>query len=192
VLKDVNGISAGYAHGLALKQTVQLYAGATTSMDKAIFLPRSKVVILKDGSVAAWGSNAANQAKPPSTLKNVRHVAAGLDHSLALKTDGTVVAWGNNTYGQAAVPSNANDVKQISAGTQFSMAVRNDGTVLAWGRNDYNQIIIPAEYKDVYSAFAGYANTILGLRNGRVVVLGSQTDGVGVSRTPTKTATPTP
>jgi len=64
--------------------------------------------------------------------------------------------------------------------------------VLAWGRNDYNQTYIPPEYTDIYSAFAGYSNTILGLRSGRVVVLGSQTDGVDVSRTPTKTATPTP
>ncbi|MFM2308304.1 MAG: hypothetical protein RLY87_424 [Chloroflexota bacterium] len=54
-----------------------------------------------------------------------------------------------------------------------------------------NQIIIPTKYKDIYSAYAGYANTILGVRSGRIVVLGSQTDGINVSRTPTKTATPT-
>jgi alpha-tubulin suppressor-like RCC1 family protein len=72
------------------------------------------------------------------------------------------------------------------------MAVKNNGEVIAWGRNDYNQTIIPPEYTDIYSAFAGYANTILGLRSGRVIVLGDQNNGVAVSRTPTKTATPTP
>ena len=40
---------------------------------------------------------------------------------------------------------------------------------------------------NIYSAFAGYANTILGLRSGRIVVLGDQTNGVAVSRTPTRT-----
>ena len=34
--------------------------------------------------------------------------------------------------------------------------------------------------------------TLLGLRNGRIIVLGDQSNDVGVSRTPTKTATPTP
>ena len=202
--KDITAIAAGGAHGLALTKAGAVIAWGDNGFKQASVPKGLKpvsamagganhtVVILKDGSVAAWGSNSSNQAKPPTTLKNIRQVAAGLDHSLALKTDGTVVSWGNNTYGQAAIPSNAIDVKQVSAGTQFSMAVKNDGTVLAWGRNDYNQIIIPTEYKDVYSAFAGYANTILGLRSGRIVVLGAQTDGVDASRTPTKSATPTP
>jgi alpha-tubulin suppressor-like RCC1 family protein len=111
---------------------------------------------------------------------------------LALTNKGTVLAWGGNSFGQAKIPSNAIDIKQVSAGTQFSMAVKKDGTVIAWGRNDFNQTFIPPEYTDIYSAFAGYANTILGLRNGRVIVLGDQNNGVAVSRTPTKTATPTP
>ena len=204
VAKDITAIAAGGAHGLALSKAGAVIAWGDNGFMQTIVPKGLKpvsamaggtnhtVVLLKDGSVVAWGSNSSNQAKPPLGLKGIRQVAAGLDHTLALKTDGTVIAWGNNTYGQAAIPTNAIDIKQVSAGTQFSMAVKNDGTVLAWGRNDYNQIIIPTEYKDIYSAFAGYANTILGLRSGRIVVLGSQTDGIDVSRTPTKTATPTP
>ncbi|MFM2310596.1 MAG: Cellulosome-anchoring protein precursor, partial [Chloroflexota bacterium] len=202
--KDITAIAAGGAHGLALTKGSTVIAWGDNGFKQAA-VPKGlksvstiagganhSVVLLKDGSVVAWGSNSSNQAKPPLGLKGIRQVAAGLDHTLALKTDGTVIAWGNNSFGQAAIPSNAIDIKQVSAGTQFSMAVKNDGTVLAWGRNDYQQIIIPTEYKDIYSAFAGYSNTILGLRSGRIVVLGSQTDGVDVSRTPTKTATPTP
>jgi hypothetical protein len=63
--------------------------------------------------------------------------------------------------------------------------------VFGWGRNESNVLIIPPEYKDIYTVAAGYANTVLGLRSGRVVVLGDQSNDVGVSRTPTKTATPT-
>ena len=83
-------------------------------------------------------------------------------------------------------------MKQISAGNQFSLAVKKDGTVFGWGRNDNNVYVIPPEYTDIYTVAAGYTNTILGLRNGRIIVLGDQSNGVGVSRTPTKTATPTP
>jgi alpha-tubulin suppressor-like RCC1 family protein len=104
---------------------------------------------------------------------------------LALKKDGTVVAWGGNAKGQTTVPPNAKDMKQISAGNQFSLAVRNDGSVFGWGSNDYNQLFIPAEYTDIFNAAAGYSNTILGLRNGRIIVLGDQSNGVDVSRTPT-------
>jgi len=32
-------------------------------------------------------------------------VAAGKDHSLALKRNGTVIAWGSNTYGECDIPA---------------------------------------------------------------------------------------
>ena len=202
--KDITAVAAGGAHGLALTKKGAVIAWGDNGFKQAQVPKGLKpvksmaggsshtVVLMKDGTVSAWGSNASNQSKPLAGLKFITQVAAGLDHSLALKSDGTVVGWGNNVFGQASIPPNAADIKQISAGTQFSMAVKNDGSVLAWGRNDFNQIVIPTEYTNIYSAFAGYSNTILGLRTGRVVVLGSQTDGVDVSRTPTKTATPTP
>jgi alpha-tubulin suppressor-like RCC1 family protein len=128
----------------------------------------------------------------PKTLKDVTAISAGLDHSLALKKDGMVVAWGGNAYGQTTVPGILRDVKTISAGTQFSMALKNDGTAFGWGRNDSNQITIPDGFTGFFSVNAGYANSIIGLRNGGILVLGDKSNDVGVSRTPTKTATPTP
>jgi alpha-tubulin suppressor-like RCC1 family protein len=109
-----------------------------------------------------------------------------------LLNDGSVLAWGGNAKGQSTVPANAKDMKQVSAGNQFTLAVRKDGSVFGWGSNEYNQLLIPAEFTDIYNANAGYSNTILGLRNGRIIVLGDQSNGVNASRTPTKTATPTP
>ncbi|RLT29120.1 MAG: hypothetical protein DWI54_08040 [Chloroflexi bacterium] len=204
VQSGIKAVAAGGAHGLALTNAGKVIAWGDNGFKQAAVPPLAKVVksvvggsnhtvvLFTDGTVKAWGSNANKQSSPPTTLKGITQIAAGLDHNLALKGDGTITAWGGNTHGQATIPSNAIDIKQVSAGTQFSMAVKNNGEVLAWGRNDYNQTFIPSEYTDIYSAFAGYANTILGLRNGRVIVLGDQSNGINASRTPTKTATPTP
>ena len=42
-------------------------------------------------------------------------IAAGAEHSLALRADGTVVAWGGNTYGQTKVPTGLSNVVAIAA-----------------------------------------------------------------------------
>ena len=203
-LSGIKAVAAGGAHGLALTTAGKVIGWGDNKYTQATVPPLAKVVqsvvggndhtvvLFTDGTVKAWGANMTKQSSPPTTLKGITQIAAGLDHNLALKSDGTVTAWGGNTYGQSVIPPNAVDVKQVSAGTQFSMVVKNNGEVVAWGRNDYNQTFIPTEYTDIYSAFAGYANTILGLRNGRIIVLGDQSNGVDVSRTPTKSTTPTP
>jgi hypothetical protein len=73
-------------------------------------------------------------------------VAAGYDHSLALRSDGTVWAWGDNSLGelgngtttQAQTPVQVpglTNVVAIAAGDGFSLALRSDGTVWGWGYN---------------------------------------------------------
>src|SRR5450756_552750 len=47
--------------------------------------------------VVAWGDNTSGQITVPAGLSGVAAIAAGLYHSLALRSDGTVVAWGDNT-----------------------------------------------------------------------------------------------
>jgi alpha-tubulin suppressor-like RCC1 family protein len=84
------------------------------------------------------------------------------------------------------------DIKFISAGNKYSVALTKAGKVIGWGDNGVNQLNIPTEYTDIYTVAASYTNTILGLRNGRIIVIGDQSNDVGVSRTPTQTATPTP
>ena len=89
--------------------------------------------------------------RPPSPrgLANVIAVAAGANHSLALKSDGTVVAWGWNAYGQATVPTGLADVIAIAAGGDHSLALKSDGTVVAWGDNSSGQSTVPADLAGV-------------------------------------------
>jgi hypothetical protein len=203
-LDDVTAIAAGGGHALALKKNRKVYAwGSNTS--KQATVPRNvanirqiaagtyhSLALTYSGNVVAWGENANGQRDVPRRLRGVSQVVGGMDHSVALRSNGRVVAWGGNGYGQSRVPPNATGIVQVSAGNQFTLAVKNDGTVIGWGRNENKVYTIPDEYTDIFSVAAGYANTILSLRNGRIIVLGDMLNGVGVSRTPTKTATPTP
>jgi hypothetical protein len=104
-LDDVVAVAAGRGHSLALRA---------------------------DGSLAGWGDNNAQQARPPGG-RNWTAVAAGAYHGLALRADGTVVGWGSNAAGQTTVPTQLGPVTAIAAGPDNSLALRTDGNVVGWG-----------------------------------------------------------
>ena len=61
-------------------------------------------------------------------------IAAGMNHTVALKNDGTVVATGSNDAGQCNV-TGWNDIIAIAAGNLHTVGLRSDGTVVAVGYN---------------------------------------------------------
>ncbi|MCM8806244.1 MAG: FG-GAP-like repeat-containing protein [Candidatus Omnitrophica bacterium] len=145
-LSDIKGISAGGSgifgiHAMAVKS---------------------------DGSVWCWGANNKGQLGDGTNtdrylpvqvkgengtgfLSNIRKIAAGGTHSLALDKDGNVWAWGDNTYGQLGNGTNndsvypvkamgLSEIKMIAAGQKHSMAIDKDGNVWIWGQNISGQI----------------------------------------------------
>ncbi|MER7947843.1 sialidase [Streptomyces sp. NPDC096079] len=134
----------------------QVSAGGTSSAD-------SFVLARTDKTVKSWGHNSSgqlgnggntNQTVPTTVprLTNIKDVAAGGRHALALDTGGQVYAWGDNAYGQLGnnrtgdsrtVPDRVQGmpkVKQISAGCDFSLALLENGKVYAWGRGIHGQL----------------------------------------------------
>lgn len=117
---------------------------------KKIFAVLVSIVLLamtSCGSGGGGGSSSGNEY-----LNDVKAIAMGDNHSMALKNDGTVWTWGINQSGELGnsnvkfasyVPVQVlglNDVKTISAGSNFSLALKNDGTVWAWGANYFGQL----------------------------------------------------
>ena len=136
-LKGVVAIAVGNAHSLALKN---------------------------DGTVWGWGfnidgelgdgTNADRLWDAPAQVLNlsgITAVAAGQNHSLAIKNDRTVWAWGWNPRGALGDGTetdrntpvqviNLSGAKAIAAGGYHSLALKSDGTVWAWGANDRGQL----------------------------------------------------
>jgi alpha-tubulin suppressor-like RCC1 family protein len=127
----------GQVSGISVPSISQIAAGAEYSM-----------VLGSDGSVWAWGAdydgqlgNAATyaaQTRPVETIgmaSGITHIAAGVNHVLALRSDGTVLAWGNDQTGEIGNGTTSSDpvlptvvtgltnATAVSAGGDFSLAI---------------------------------------------------------------------
>ena len=78
-------------------------------------------------------------------------MAAGIHHTVAVRTDGTLWAWGDNDQGQLGnssltsknVPTKMgtdNDWETIAVGWGYTVALKTDGSLWAWGYGGLGQI----------------------------------------------------
>lgn len=95
-------------------------------------------------------------------------MAAGDDHSLALKNDGTLVAWGGNldlygqTVGQGTVPAGLSGITAIACGPDHNLVLKSDGTLVAWGSNYRGENTVPPGLSGVtFIATGGTTNFAL-------------------------------
>ncbi len=179
-----------------------------------------------DGTVLAWGDNSFGQLGDGSNISHatpglvvgvggfsgVVALAAGYEHTIALKSDGTVWAWGGNGAGQLGDDSvtnrvipvkvtGVNGVVSIAAGYQHSIALKGNGTVWAWGGNGAGQLgdgttithIVPVPVSgldNVVAIAAGYEHSVALKSDGTVWAWGGNGAGQLGDGTTTNRTTP--
>lgn len=129
-------VAAGKAHTVGLQANGTLWTWGDNSWGQlgTDRIPNALATPLQIGSGQSW-----------------KGIAAGDDHTLALRSDGTIWAFGNNTHGQLGDGSNAtvnlpvqvgtdSDWKSIVAHGDLSFGIKNNNTLHAWGANDKGQL----------------------------------------------------
>ncbi len=165
----VKAIAAGGTHNLALKSDGTVVAWGSNASGQ-LDVPKDPPVEPAppadppepgDGDDDGDDGEQPPPEEPqPTEMSDVEAIAAGENHSLALRADGSVVAWGDNSYGQTDVPSAAKGAVAIAAGWRHSLALKSDGSVVAWGDNEYGQTSRPAGLAHVKGIAGGYLHSI--------------------------------
>ncbi|MDN5937285.1 MAG: hypothetical protein L0H83_01350 [Salinisphaera sp.] len=127
---------------------------------------------LTDGSVVMSGTSTFTATIPPG-LTNVRQVAAGATHALAVHADGSVTAWGDNDLGQSTVPPGTNAALGVATGTKHTLALAHDGVVTAWGDNTAGQTTVPGMAVPAIQVAAADNTSFAVLSDGTVATWGS-------------------
>jgi alpha-tubulin suppressor-like RCC1 family protein len=109
---------------------------------------------------AAAGELGTGQTTDQSLPQQIGHptagwtsLAAGEEHTCALRNDGGLWCWGNNSAGQAGIGSTTNVARphqvttpastgwaSIAAGTNQTCATRADSTLWCWGDNTFGEL----------------------------------------------------
>jgi hypothetical protein len=141
-----------------------------TTMRKEMPLQNALFLLIPVSYVAGW-----TLASNVNSWTDIVQVAAGVDHTVGMKSNGTVVAVGRCNHGQCDVNS-WTDIVQVAAGVYHTVGVKSNGTVVAVGRNSYGECDV-SSWTDIVQVAAGSNNTV-GMKNdGTVVAVGWNDSG---------------
>jgi alpha-tubulin suppressor-like RCC1 family protein len=107
----------------------------TALTSRIIALPTpQRILPATNGQVTVWG-DAANGLHniPLQAAADVRQIAMGAHHAIALTKTQKVVGWGTNWNGELTIPPTLTDIVQVSVGISHSVALQQNGTVVQWG-----------------------------------------------------------
>ncbi len=126
---------------------------------EAIAVGRDHACALSDGTIRCWGDGSTGQLGVPGLERSSRPVpvsgdrwvavAAGAQHTCAIRDDATLHCWGGNERGQcgqlggpveAPMRVRVDGVVRIALGGATTCAVTGDGAVRCFGANDAGQL----------------------------------------------------
>ncbi|KAL1124353.1 hypothetical protein AAG570_000982, partial [Ranatra chinensis] len=130
----------------------------------AILTPEGYVMTSGDNRKGQLGHPPSQSFQPVCDLSNVRSVACGQHHTLALTANDRLYGWGCNKFGQLGLnpelqpnvrspteipvpPGSIDGCTIVLSGWTHSAMLTGSGTVINWGRNKYGQLGVPPEQK---------------------------------------------
>jgi alpha-tubulin suppressor-like RCC1 family protein len=140
-----SAIAAGDNHSVALKTDGSLWAWGGNDWGQVGDGGSSHEICNR----MQFGGGFACRTNPIQIGVNFVAIAAGGNHSLAVKADGTLWAWGSNDYGQLGDSSMEKHTtpkqvgigyRSVAAGTTHSVALKTDGTLWTWGSNTKGEL----------------------------------------------------
>lgn len=189
----VGGVFNDPDYGITIKAVASGGNDPDQYLDLEITVPAEPSHVLtawgREGALFYSGNTGLLVSPAPETavpfdLRDVRKIAAGELHALALKADGSLVMWGDNTNGQITLPTGlAGTFADVAAGGNVSGVINVDGSVRMWGTSTGGVTTPPVGLTGVKQLVIGGAQAIgiyhaLALKNdGTVVGWGDNTRG---------------
>lgn len=155
----------------------RVFSGSLVAACACVAVHSAAAQELPPGTLVGWGSNQYGESSVPAGLTDIKAIATGSSHSLALTASGMVVGWGRNDFGQITIPPGLAGARAIAAGARHSLALGADGTVLGWGDNSAGQTAAPAGLADVKAIASGESHNLALKADGTVVAWGDNTFG---------------
>ncbi len=131
------------------------------------------------GNLFLWGNLFDTRLDVPDGLPQIRDIALGQHHAVALDFDGKLHGWKTETYdpqdlGEIAFGANLPPFVQIDATAYHTGAITADGKVYKWGdANDGNQDAVPQNLGSVKQIATGVFCTAALLEDGSIEMWGT-------------------
>ncbi|HUQ70761.1 MAG TPA: hypothetical protein VM165_14625 [Planctomycetaceae bacterium] len=146
--------------------------------------------IRTDGTLVSWGTDLLDyHVGPGGLLEDVTFtgqisdtpagtftaVAAGLFHSVAIRTDGTLASWGGlDEFGEVS-DTPAGTFIAVAEGYDHSTAIRTDGSLVDWGREIESEFSLRPTTGTFIAVAAGWEYSVALRSDGTLIAWGDHT-----------------